>query len=153
MKRTYSALEFQGFVVDCPTYDKDRRILEFKAKTDTEPPLQFLAKGELAQAFKNMLHHGCYVQIAARPKGQFETVGGKRFIAIRWHVRKMAIMTRRRGKNVGNFTDIRILDGLMPMDDEIIDVGYIDPDEWERREEAKAEIKRREALPKSDSHI
>ena len=124
---TYSALEFQGYVVDCPTYDREHKVLHFKAKSLNCPPLLFQAKGEVAKGFKSLLHQGCLIQATAIPKHNLGDVEGRKYILIRWEVKRLAILGRKK-VNLGNFTDRRILDGLMPIDgEEILDVGYVEP--------------------------
>ena len=124
---TYEILEFQGFVADVPTYDKDTGKLEFVARALNRPTLKFTAQGETALGFKSILHKGCMVQLQAVPFPHLETVGREKCRVIDWEVRKMAVLGVRK-TNLGKFSDVRILDGLMPTESDLEDVGYVDPE-------------------------
>jgi hypothetical protein len=124
---TYALLEFQGIVADVPTYDSESGKLEFVARALNRPTLKFFAQGETALAFKNLLHKGAWVQLTATPFPKMETLGVTRVRVIEWEAKRMEVLGVRK-TNLGKFSDVRILDGLMP-GDEVRDVGFIDPDE------------------------
>lgn len=123
---TYCVLEFQGIVADIPTYDRKARKLEFVARALNRPTLKFVAKGNLAQAFKSLLHKGCFIQAQAVPKPHIEEVGGERCRVLEWECKKMSVLGTRK-VNLGAFSDIRILDGLMPTEEDYEDVGFVEP--------------------------
>ena len=124
---TYALLEFQGIVADVPTYDRESGKLEFVARALNRPTLKFFAQGEMALAFKNLLHKGARVQLTATPFPKIETLGITMVRVIEWEAKRMEVLGVRK-TNLGKFSDVRILDGLMP-GDEIQDIGFIDPDE------------------------
>ncbi len=124
---TYAALEFQGYVVGVPTYDKNSMILKFRAKDLSHPTLQFKAIGQLAKAFKTLLHQGCMIQLTAVPTSHLIEFGeGKKATVIEWEAKAISVLGRKKVKLSG-YADRKILDGLMPMEDEITDVGYVEP--------------------------
>lgn len=140
---TYATLEFQGYVVGVPTYDRENKILSFRAKTLSFPTMQFKASGESAKAFKSLLHAGVLVQLSATPKAQLISLGdGKKASIIEWEAKRLSMLGRKKIE-LGNYADRKILDGLMPLDDEITDVGYVEPITFERAMEKKRQAKER----------
>lgn len=141
---TYAALEFQGYVTDIPLYDRDSRTLVFKAKTLRSPPLSFKAKGELAKAYKTLLHCGCFIQVTASPtKRLVRLTEEKKGIIIEWEAKRIEVLGKKKIK-LSSFADVRILDGLMPAEDEITDVGYVEPITFGRFMERRERIKAKE---------
>lgn len=123
---TYEVLEFQGYVADVPTYDKESGKLEFVARAANRPTLAFFAQSELGKAFRVLIHKGSMVQIQAFPFPHIEEVGGKKCRVLSWEAKRIQLLGHQK-INLGKFSDVRILDGLMPGEDELQDVGYVDP--------------------------
>ena len=137
---TYALLEFQGHVASVPIYDSKRKLLRFRAVADGTAPLSFRARGELAKAFRCLLHSGRMVQITASPSPTIvELDGGKKARVVEWEARRIYVLGCKKVK-LERFADVRVLDSLMPSDDEIEDVGYVDPESFGRF------IARREAV-------
>lgn len=147
MTDTYAVLEFQGYVIDFPDYDRDKKLLTFKAKPTNLPPMQFLCKGQLAQAFKSILRQGVLINASAVPIGKMEDLGGSKVITVSWEAKKITALSRTRVR-FDKFAKATILDGLMPTEgDEIDDIGYVEPHSFgrflNRLENAREEVKRR----------
>lgn len=122
---TYAVLEFQGYVAGVPTYDRETGTLSFVAEPlSSRVPLPFYAKGELAKAFKTLLHKGCLVQVQATPTQRIEEWGEEQAIVIRWEAKEMKLLGKTK-VNLGKFADPKILDGLMPSESEVEDVGMV----------------------------
>lgn len=144
---TYAILEFQGYVCEVPSFDRDKTTLEFiAAPASTKTPMRFITKGEKAKAFKTMLHKGCLIQLQAIPSNRIEEWNGEKVVVLEWEAKQISLLGRRK-VNLGKFNDIRVLDGLMPLDSEVEDVGYIDPESWlrfeKKRQDASDTAKRR----------
>lgn len=140
---TYATLEFQGYVVGVPSYDRDAKALTFRAKTTSFPTMQFKASGELAKAFKTLLHAGVLVQLSAIPKASLVDIGnGKKASIIEWEAKRLSMLGRKK-VDLGNYADRKILDGLMPLEDEVTDVGYVEPITFGRAMEKQAKTKER----------
>ncbi len=127
----YAVLEFVGFVCDVPQYDAKRKYLWFVAEPLAPVSMRFLAKGDLASAFKSMLHKGCVVQLQAVPSQRLTVWKGEKSKITVWVVKSMRMLGRRKVKLQG-YEDLRILDGLMPVDTDVEDVGYVDYDSFSR---------------------
>ena len=122
---TYAILEFQGYVAGVPSYDRSSGTLTFVAEPLTsKTPLPFFAKGELGKAFKTLLHKGCLIQVQATPTQRVEEWKGEKAVVIAWEAKSMKLLGRVK-VNLGKFADPKILDGLMPMEPEVEDVGYV----------------------------
>lgn len=149
---TYAVLEFQGYVMDSPTYDRETKVLEFKAKAINRPPLKFVARGNVAKAFKSLLHHGCFIQVTALPKSHMVKMeDGSSAVSIEWEARTLTVLGSRK-VNLGTLSDIRILDGLMPMEDEIEDVGYVEPYSFAKFQKRLEEANEEAARLKGEEH-
>lgn len=133
---TYAVLEFQGIVSDVPSYDTKTGRLDFVARPLDRPSLKFFAQGELAKGFKSMLHKGIMLQIQAIPFPHMEEVGGELCRVIDWEAKAMRKIGYRR-INLGKFSDARILDGLLPMSNDLIDVGFVSEYAMERERKLK----------------
>lgn len=146
---TYSVIEFQGYVSDSPSYDREEMRLDFKAQSANRPNLKFFAKGELAKAFKSLLHQGCLIQASAVPTAHLEEWQGEKVSVVEWECKRLILLGTKK-VNLGKYADKRILDGLMPIDDEVVDIGYVEPITFgrflQKREDARKEIKRREKI-------
>ena len=146
---TYSVIEFQGYVSDSPSYDREEMRLDFKAQATNRPNLKFFAKGELAKAFKSILHQGCLIQASAVPIAHLEEWRGEKASVVEWECKRLILLGTKK-VNLGNYADTRILDGLMPIEGEVMDVGYVEPITFgrflQKREDARKEIKRREKI-------
>lgn len=142
---TYAILEFQGYVASVPSFDRDSSTLRFVARPNGKAALQFIAKGEMAKAFKTIIHIGALVQIQAVPTQRAIANDGGKALITEWVVKSMKHLGRRRKIDLAKFADVAILDGLMPLEAEAEDVGYIEPLTFgrfmERRGEALEEKK------------
>ncbi len=124
---TYEILEFQGIVADTPTYERKIQKLSFVARALNRPTLKFVAHGDIAKAFRVLLHKDSVIQLQAVPKHRLEVIGDGRYRIIEWEVKRMCIVGRQR-INLGKYADSRILDGLMPEEGDYEDIGYVN--EW-----------------------
>ena len=141
---TYALLEFQGRIASVPLYDSKRGLLRFRAQADGSAPLSFRARGELAKAFRCMLHLGRMVQITAFPSPAVVEIGnGEKAKVVEWEARRIYVLGCKKVR-LERFADVRILDSLMPTEDEVTDVGYVDPESFGRF------IARREGAKKDD---
>lgn len=139
---SYAILEVQGHIYGVPTYDRKTKILWFTVTPKNGVLLPIFARGEIAKAFKTLLHAGVFVQGKAIPFQEIITFNnGMKKINTAWEAKKLLVLSTKKIK-LGQYEDLGILDGLMPEDDEVGDVGYIEPESWERF------IAKREALKK-----
>ena len=136
---TYAILEFQGYVANVPSFDKETATLRFAARPNGKPIIQFIAKGEAAKAFKSILHIGALVQILAIPVQRAVDHNGSKALITEWVAKSIKHLGRRRKIDLAKFADVAILDGLMPSETEIEDVGYIEPLTFERFMERRKE--------------
>lgn len=123
---TYAVLEFQGYVVNTPIYDRDIKSLWFRAQSKPGSPLQFRANGETAKAYKNLLRRGRFVRVTATPSFRnYEDC-----VIVEWEAKRICMLGTAKAtkRATGNLSDKRVIDGLMPQDDEIPEVGYVDPE-------------------------
>ena len=129
---TYAVLEFQGYVRNVPTYDRENKILRFVGIASTGAScIQFYAKGELAKAYKSILHQNCIVQIQATPSSRFYELDGKRYFGIQWHALRITLLGKYKVR-LGRFDDKDILDSLSPIESDFEDVGHVDYESWTR---------------------
>lgn len=153
---TYSLLEFQGIVSDCPAYDRKAKRLDFRAMAFGRPALKLYAEGEAAKAFKAMLRPGSLIQATAVPVAQIAEIGGERCSLVEWRCLRITLLGRRKTE-LTTYADERILDGLTPVEGEYTDVGYVEPYSFgrflQRRLDAKAEAERREAVEPDDQDV
>ena len=136
----YAVLEFQGVIADIPTYDREKRELRFVAKASGKPLLPFVTRDEIAAAYKALLSKGVTVQLRAMPESHMVEIAGKRYWVIQWRALRIVILGDRR-IDLGRFGDIRILDGLIPGEYAVPDVGYIDPKAYKKTQELKKRAK------------
>ena len=128
----YAVLELQGTVCGVPTYDRKAKKLCFKVSPSQGVTLPMVATGETAKAFKSLLNSGVLIQAKALPRQEIVALGdGSQAIATVWHARKIQVLSFKKTR-LKEFSDLRILDGLMPEDDDYQDVGFVEPESWGR---------------------
>lgn len=132
----YAILEFVGWVAEVPTYEKTLRRLRFVAEPLAPVSMPFVAYGALAQAFKAILHRGCLVQLQAVPTQIVAMTENGKVKVTEWDVRSMRLLGRRKTL-LPKYKDLQILDGIMPTETEVEDIGHIDPERWRRFAERK----------------
>ncbi len=123
----YAVLEFQGLVDAVPRYDQHTGWLWFNAQAPGRCSIPFAMHGAMAKAMKNCLSVGTAIQMQCVPRQFICEIEGRKFARLVWVGAKCSVLGRRKKKNLADYTSKSILDGLMPLDDEFDDVGFINP--------------------------
>lgn len=127
----YMVLEVQGLVYGVPTYDRKARELRFKVSSSGGATLPLIATGETAKAFKSLLNSGVLIQASAVPVQEVIDFNGGKAVVNQWHAKRIQVLSYKKVR-LKDFSDLRILDGLMPEDDDYEDVGFVEPESWGR---------------------
>ena len=143
MSERYAVLEIQGFVYGIPSYDRKANKLTFTVTPTDGVRIPMFARGENARAFRSLLNSGVLIQAKAIPIQEIKAYpDGVERLRTEWFVKMLSVLSFKKAK-LGPYSDLDVLDGLMPEDGDYEDVGYVEPESWGRFSARREALKRK----------
>lgn len=144
----YAVMEAEGKVAGVPTFLPLRSRLTFVIKIGERTIVPLYCEGSLAKAFRNIVRNGTLLRVRATPHSRLREVNGKRVVANEWEAIRMTLIAHQKPDSDRivqlPWRNKSVIDGLMPGEDEYEDVGYVDPEIFEklrRKLEYRAKVK------------